>query len=74
MMSADRATGQATEEERLQKYGWVDRDKKIVRIPIEQAMKLAIEQGWLRSAAPASGDRSQPEGSSQSPDGSRGAR
>ena len=74
MMSVDRATDQASDEARLPKYGWVDRDKKIVRIPIEQAMKLAIEQGWLRSAAPTSGDRSQPAGSSQTPDGSRGER
>jgi hypothetical protein len=25
-------------------YGWVDRDKGIVHIPIEQAMKLLVEQ------------------------------
>src|SRR5690349_21876790 len=31
MMSVDRATDQASDEARLQKYGWVDRDKKIVR-------------------------------------------
>jgi hypothetical protein len=33
----------------LQSYGWVDEDKGIVRIPIEDAMRLLVE----RSAAPA---------------------
>jgi hypothetical protein len=33
----------------LQTYGWADRDKRLVRIPIERAMQLAIERDWLPS-------------------------
>jgi hypothetical protein len=29
----------------LEGYGWVDQQKGIVRIPIEQAMKLVVERG-----------------------------
>jgi hypothetical protein len=35
----------ATENARLQSYGWVDRDRGITRIPIERAMKLLSERG-----------------------------
>jgi hypothetical protein len=34
-----------SEEQVLTTYGWVDRNAGVVRIPIEQAMKLAIERG-----------------------------
>ena len=33
-----------TELERLKSYGWVDEEKKIVHIPIEQAMNMIVEQ------------------------------
>jgi hypothetical protein len=60
MMSSNGAANPVGNDEvRLQKYGWVDRDKKIVHIPIQQAMKLAIEQDWLRSRAPVAQDRAQ---------------
>jgi hypothetical protein len=39
-------------DDQLQKYGWVDREKKIVHIPIQRAMDLAIERGMLPSATP----------------------
>src|SRR5258705_12821172 len=39
-------------DDHLQKYGWVDREKKIVHIPIQLAMDLAIESDWLRGAKP----------------------
>ena len=39
------------EEQVLTTYGWVDRNAGIVRIPIEQAMKLTVERG-LPSNAP----------------------
>jgi hypothetical protein len=39
-------------DDHLQKYGWVDREKKIVHIPIQRAMDLAIERDWLRAAKP----------------------
>jgi hypothetical protein len=36
----------------LQSYGWTDRDKRLIRVPIDRAMRLAIELNWLPSAAP----------------------
>jgi hypothetical protein len=35
----------AGEDKQLATFGWVDRDKQVVRIPIEQAMKLVGEHG-----------------------------
>jgi hypothetical protein len=35
----------ASEDAVLQDYGWVDRQKGVVRLPIEQAMKLLVERG-----------------------------
>ena len=32
------------EEETLNSYGWVDKEAGIVRIPIDQAMKLVVEE------------------------------
>jgi hypothetical protein len=57
MMSAAGAATSAADEDRLQQFGWIDREKKIVHIPIQKAMELAVEQGWLRSAAPPPDDR-----------------
>jgi len=34
-----------TEERRLNSFGWVDRDKEIARIPIDDAMKLLVHRG-----------------------------
>jgi len=42
----------------LSSYGWVDREKGIVRIPIEQAMKIVAERG-LPTTEPTT-QRSQP--------------
>jgi hypothetical protein len=33
------------EEEILKNYGWVDRDKGIARIPIDEAMRMLVERG-----------------------------
>jgi hypothetical protein len=35
----------AREDEILSTYGWVDRNAGVVRVPIEQAMKMTIERG-----------------------------
>jgi hypothetical protein len=43
--------GQSSAATQLQSYGWVDRDKGLVRVPIDRAMQLAIERNWLASAA-----------------------
>jgi hypothetical protein len=43
----------AAEDEVLTTYGWVDRQKGVVRIPIAQAMDLVVKKGLpVRAAAP----------------------
>lgn len=50
----DLATMRDAENQALTSYGWVDQQNGIVRIPIEQAMKLTLERGLpVQSAAPA---------------------
>jgi len=34
-----------SEDERLTTYGWVDRNAGVVRIPIDEAMKLTLQRG-----------------------------
>jgi hypothetical protein len=41
----DMANLRRSEDEVLDSYAWVDRNAGIVRIPIEQAMKLVAERG-----------------------------
>ncbi len=33
------------EDERLQGYGWIDRENGVVRIPISRALELVLERG-----------------------------
>ena len=42
---ADLAAMRNTEEHVLQSYGWVDREKNIVRVPIERAMEALVKKG-----------------------------
>ena len=35
----------AEENEVLQSYGWVDRDKGVARVPIDEAMKIVVQRG-----------------------------
>jgi hypothetical protein len=41
----DLADLRAKEDEMLTSYGWVDRNAGVVRVPIEQAIKLTLERG-----------------------------
>jgi hypothetical protein len=44
---------------RLQSYGWVDRSINMVRMPIERAMQLVVEQGlpsWHEIPTPPTGE------------------
>lgn len=41
----------AREEEILNSYGWVDKTTGVVRIPIEEAMKLTLQRGLPARAA-----------------------
>jgi hypothetical protein len=40
-------------ERELQGYGWVDEEKGVVRIPIDEAMRLLVERSAAAAAAPA---------------------
>ena len=42
---ADLADLRAQEESVLETYGWVDKNASVVRIPIEEAMKLTVQRG-----------------------------
>jgi len=48
---SDRALYLASQQESLTTYGVVDREKGIVRIPIERAMQLVLQQGLPTRAA-----------------------
>jgi hypothetical protein len=59
----DLAQFRAEEDLALGSYGWVDKEKGVVRIPIERAMRLLAERGLPAPAAsppalaPPAGDR-----------------
>jgi hypothetical protein len=56
---ADIETLQASEQERLGSYGWVDEQAGVVHIPIERAKELLLNRGLPGSAASAA-PRAQP--------------
>lgn len=41
---SDRLAYEDSEQRKLSQYGWIDRDKGIVRIPVESAMQLLSER------------------------------
>lgn len=41
----DLQTLRQAEERLLRTYGWVDKDSGVVRIPIDEAMRLTVERG-----------------------------
>jgi hypothetical protein len=59
---------QQAELEQLQTYGWVNKDQRIVRIPIERAMQLMIENGLPVSNEQQTGGNSQNSKSDGSPE------
>ncbi|MBI3653486.1 MAG: hypothetical protein HY231_20850 [Acidobacteria bacterium] len=50
----DLAAYRAAEEYKLESYGWVDKEKSLVRIPIEEAKQKFLEEMNAKSAASAS--------------------
>lgn len=42
----DARTINAEADAKLNSYGWIDKDKGIAHIPIDQAMKMLIQRGW----------------------------
>ena len=58
-----------TQQEILNSYGWVDKQNGVVRIPIDQAMRLTLERGLPARAAkpaPPASDMAAGEGSAKS--------
>src|SRR5262249_27538172 len=51
MSGAPSNSEQVAAASQLQTYGWLDRDKRLIPVPIERAMQLAVERDWLPSAA-----------------------
>ena len=47
------AAFRAQEDALLDSYGWVEKDKGIARMPIEEAMKIVAEQGLPKFPTPA---------------------
>ena len=39
-----------SEQDKLHSYGWINKDAGVVRIPIEDAMRLTLERGVLQTA------------------------
>lgn len=49
----DLAVFRRAEDDALSSYGWIDRSRGIVRVPIDEAMRKTLERGlpgWTRSA------------------------
>jgi hypothetical protein len=61
------------EQNLLDRYGWMNRDAGIIHIPIQEAMRLTLERGLLRSApAPDDGTRPASEAGLMPADASSG--
>ena len=63
---APRLKLRAEEEETLTSYGWVDKNRGLVRLPIERAMELLVQRGLppakpMPAAAPAPPPGAPPE-------------
>lgn len=43
----------AAKERELESYGWVDREKGVVHIPVEQAMTILVRRGLPKTQTPA---------------------
>jgi hypothetical protein len=41
----------------LESYGWIDREQRIVHIPIERAMQLLVERGLPEPTGPTTSDQ-----------------
>ncbi|HKP86501.1 MAG TPA: hypothetical protein VJZ26_10415 [Blastocatellia bacterium] len=59
------------EDRKLKNYGWVDQQKGVVSIPIEDAKRLALQKGMLQSApqgsqAGAAGEATKPAAAEKS--------
>jgi hypothetical protein len=72
MMSGEASNGQQiAADHQLQTYGWVDRDKGLIHVPIERAMQFAVERNLLPSATAAKKNATTPNAASGSTTGSK---
>ena len=69
------AAFRAQEAALLQSYGWVEKDKGLARIPIDDAMRIVAEHGLPRFApapgAPAKATAPQPKAAAVAPEGGK---
>lgn len=63
-------TASGTSPERLSEYGWVDRGRGLVHIPIDKAIQILVERGTFRTAH---GAKPLPPASSGEANSGRGA-
>jgi hypothetical protein len=45
-------TFEESDRARLKSYGWVDKQQRVVRIPVERAMELLVERGLPEPSGP----------------------
>jgi hypothetical protein len=50
--STDLQTLESTQRDQLNQYGWIDQQKGIVKIPVEEAMKQIVQKGLPTPAKP----------------------
>jgi hypothetical protein len=55
----DYADFRRSQDELLNTYGWVDRERGVARIPVSRAMELMLDRG-LPSPSPTTDSTSQP--------------
>jgi hypothetical protein len=70
--SEDLAALRRREDEALTKYRWLDREQKIVQIPVERAIELLLERGLPEPAASEpSSDQNEPREKREADPGGR---
>lgn len=64
---SDLAEMRAMEEQALHTYGWIDREKGVVRIPIDDAKQLAVQRGFAVQAPTPMSDTRTTAGTANAP-------
>jgi hypothetical protein len=57
----DYAEFRRQQEQQLNSYGWVDRQKEVVHIPVSRAMELLLDRGLPEPTGQANPEQEQPE-------------
>src|SRR5438105_2015895 len=61
-----------SQQDRLNTYGWIDRQNGIVRLPIDRAMELVLERGLPARSSSASGNETSPQKENRTSNAKRG--